>query len=88
MYSLEEKETFFGTTNGGTTIQLPFGFVQWHQHQMQFHHNYYKIKILLGKQHYISKLFFYIDLTHQKIPSIYLSRSYIFEHRYYPRVLM
>lgn len=44
-----EKETFFGTTNGGTTIQLPFGFVEWHQHQMQFHHNYYKIKNLLGK---------------------------------------
>ena len=28
-----------GTRLGGTTIQLPFGFVQWHQGQMQFHHN-------------------------------------------------
>tara|TARA_Y100000748_G_scaffold300343_1_gene298666 strand:- start:1137 stop:1979 length:843 start_codon:yes stop_codon:yes gene_type:complete len=33
----------FGTRNGGTTIQLPFGFVQWHQGQIQFHHNYKKI---------------------------------------------
>ena len=24
--------------NGGSTIRLPFGFVQWHQEQMQFHH--------------------------------------------------
>ena len=24
--------------NGGSTIWLPFGFVQWHQAQMQFHH--------------------------------------------------
>lgn len=40
---LAEKETFYGDSNGGTTIQLPFGFVQWHQHQMQFHHNYEKI---------------------------------------------
>jgi hypothetical protein len=28
-----------GTLGGGTTIQLPFGFVQWHQGQIQFHHN-------------------------------------------------
>jgi hypothetical protein len=27
-----------GTKNGGTTIQLPFGFVQWHQDKLQFHH--------------------------------------------------
>lgn len=33
----------FGNINGGTTIQLPFGFVQWHQGQMQFHHTYNKI---------------------------------------------
>ncbi len=25
--------------NGGSTIRLPFGFVQWHQCQMQFHHD-------------------------------------------------
>lgn len=29
-----------GTRNGGSTILLPFGFVQWHQQQMQFHHSY------------------------------------------------
>lgn len=28
-----------GKISGGTTIQLPFGFVQWHQGQIQFHHN-------------------------------------------------
>lgn len=33
----------FGKTNGGSTIQLPFGFVQWHQHSLQFHHNLDKI---------------------------------------------
>ncbi len=33
-----------GTTGGGTTIQLPFGFVQWHQGKMQFHHKYDKIE--------------------------------------------
>lgn len=38
-----EKETYFSSANGGTTIQLPFGFVQWHQGQLQFHHNYDKI---------------------------------------------
>lgn len=37
------SETFYGDSNGGTTIQLPFGFVQWHQHQMQFHHSYDKV---------------------------------------------
>lgn len=45
--SAAEKETYFGSSNGGTTIQLPFGFVQWHQSQMQFHHSYEKIKNLL-----------------------------------------
>lgn len=29
----------YGSRNGGTTIQLPFGFVQWHQDKMQFHHS-------------------------------------------------
>jgi len=33
-----------GKTLGGTTIQLPFGFVQWHQGQIQFHHNLDLIK--------------------------------------------
>lgn len=40
-------ETYYGDSNGGTTIQLPFGFVQWHQRQMQFHHNYDKVKKLM-----------------------------------------
>lgn len=39
----------YGNINGGTTIQLPFGFVQWHSPTkiipgcIQFHHNYKKI---------------------------------------------
>ena len=37
------SETFYSSKNGGTTIQLPFGFVQWHQKQMQFHHMYSKL---------------------------------------------
>ena len=44
-----ETETYYGTTNGGTTIQLPFGFVQWHQEQLQFHHQYWKINDLLSR---------------------------------------
>ena len=37
----KNKDTIaYGSVNGGTTIQLPFGFVQWHQEQMQFHHKY------------------------------------------------
>ena len=46
---LAKTETFFSSTNGGTTIQLPFGFVQWHQGQLQFHHNYDKLCHLLKK---------------------------------------
>lgn len=40
-------ETYYGNSNGGTTIQLPFGFVQWHQRQMQFHHSYEKVRNLV-----------------------------------------
>lgn len=43
-----DEETYYSTTNGGTTMQLPFGFVQWHQGQLQFHHSYEKIHNLLG----------------------------------------
>lgn len=43
------KETYYGSSYGGTTIQLPFGFVQWHQGQLQFHHDYYKLCRLLKK---------------------------------------
>ncbi len=32
-----------GTTNGGSTILLPFGFVQWHQEKIQFHHSLNKL---------------------------------------------
>lgn len=42
-----EKEIYYGNTNGGTTIQLPFGFVQWHKGMIQFHHNYNKIISIL-----------------------------------------
>jgi hypothetical protein len=41
------EETYYGSSFGGTTIQLPFGFVQWHQGQLQFHHNYEKLKNIL-----------------------------------------
>lgn len=50
-----EENIFYGKVGGGTTIQLPFGFVQWHSPtkkipgDMQFHHNYHKIKELLRK---------------------------------------
>lgn len=43
----------YGTKNGGSTIQLPFGFVQWHSPRkiipgsMQFHHNYFRLLELL-----------------------------------------
>lgn len=41
------SETVYGDSNGGTTIQLPFGFVQWHQSQLQFHHSYEKVCSLI-----------------------------------------
>lgn len=44
-----DTETYYGDSNGGTTIQLPFGFVQWHQRQMQFHHSYDKVRSLATK---------------------------------------
>jgi len=46
--NIAQKETYYGDSNGGTTIQLPFGFVLWHQSQMQFHHSYEKICNLPG----------------------------------------
>ena len=45
----------YGTRTGGSTIQLPFGFVQWHSPTkvipgcMQFHHSFEKIKELMKK---------------------------------------
>ena len=32
-----------GPQNGGSTTLLPFGFVQWHQQKMQFHHSLEKL---------------------------------------------
>ena len=46
--SVAEKKTYYGDSNGGTTIQLPFGFVQWHQAQLQFHHSYDKLCSLMN----------------------------------------
>ncbi len=40
----------YGEKNGGTTIQLPFGFVQWHQSKLQFHHNYEKIANIIKEK--------------------------------------
>ena len=45
--AVSQEETYYGSAFGGTTIQLPFGFVQWHQGQLQFHHNFSKINDLL-----------------------------------------
>ena len=56
MFNLEDIKTQlvrknqvvqYGTKTGGSTIRLPFGFVQWHQGQMQFHHNFNAIKSIL-----------------------------------------
>lgn len=44
---LSDSETFFGDKNGGTTIQLPFGFVEWHHGQLQFHHKYDAVRNLI-----------------------------------------
>ena len=47
------KTAEYGSKMGGSTIQLPFGFVQWHSPTnvipgyMQFHHSYLKIKKLI-----------------------------------------
>jgi len=42
---LKDKVTY-GTKNGGTTINLPFGHLQYHQGGLQFHHSYEKISLL------------------------------------------
>ena len=48
--SVAQKETYYGTSYRGTTIQLPFGFVQWHQGQLQFHHSYDKLCSILNRR--------------------------------------
>lgn len=41
---IKHKELVFPSKqNGGSTTQLPFGFVQWHQTKMQFHHKFEKL---------------------------------------------
>lgn len=42
------KQITCGNKNGGTTIQLPFGHLQYHQGGLQFHHSFSKIKQLLN----------------------------------------
>ena len=44
------RDVIYGTKNGGTTIQLPFGHLQFHQGGLQFHHNYEKIKELISER--------------------------------------
>ena len=57
---LDEIDIQYGDRGGGTTLQLPFGFVQWHSPKkkipgmMQFHHSYYKIITLIDE--YLSKI--------------------------------
>lgn len=43
------KEVYPSSQNGGSTIQLPFGFVQWHQQKMQFHHSLLKLSEFVKK---------------------------------------
>ena len=42
-----KSEVYPKTKNGGTVINLPFGWVQYHQGQMQFHHSMNQIEKLL-----------------------------------------
>lgn len=44
-----ESRTYYGSDNGGTTIQLPFGFIEWHHNQLQFHHKYSCVKALFSQ---------------------------------------
>ena len=54
-----ERNTFFGGRNGGSTIQLPFGFVQWHSPQktipgsIQFHHKYSSLSAIIQPTHHL-----------------------------------
>ena len=46
IFNCQGKKVSKGTKNGGTTIQLPFGHIQFHQGGLQFHHNFEKINKL------------------------------------------
>lgn len=49
--SERKKSTILvGNRGGGTTIQLPFGFVQWHLKSIQFHHNLNRIEKIIGTE--------------------------------------
>lgn len=43
-----KQETYYTERNGGSTIRLPFGFVEWHHGKLQFHGDCYKIKSLMN----------------------------------------
>lgn len=45
--STHTDEIFPSSQNGGSTTQLPFGFVQWHQQKMQFHHSLGKLSEII-----------------------------------------
>jgi len=58
IYSIEDirnavaanvSEIFPSSQNGGSTTQLPFGFVQWHQQKMQFHHSLGKLSEIIKR---------------------------------------
>ena len=54
--NIKGYDIYYGKGNGGSAIQLPFGFVQWHSPkktipgQLQFHHDYEKIMKLNSMQ--------------------------------------
>lgn len=43
-------DVFPGLQNGGSTTQLPFGFVQCHQQKMQFHHSLEKLSSIVTNE--------------------------------------
>lgn len=47
--SANVADVFPSSQNGGSTTQLPFGFVQWHQQKMQFHHSLSKLAEIVSK---------------------------------------
>ncbi len=44
---LHRSEIVFGDKNGGTTIQLPTGFLQMHKGELQFHHKLGSIRAIM-----------------------------------------
>lgn len=68
LLDLDDESTFFSKKNGGSTIQLAFGFVQWHSPlktipgSVQFHHNYKKLIKLKNRKKWHTCHFFSILL--------------------------